>query len=77
MAEGIRLQGIADEFIFAALEYDFIAAMYNMMGWRGLDAGNCRRPFHRYTEEDLKDLKAKIREIKETMAQEELSMFEV
>ena len=75
IAEGMRLQGIADEFIFAALQYDFIGGMYNMLGWRGLDAGRCRRPFRSYREEELTDLKARIGEIRETMAPAELSMF--
>lgn len=77
VAEGIRLQGIADEVIFAALEYDFIGGMCDMMRWRGLDAGHCRRPFRGLTTEEQTALKAKFRHIKETMTQDELSMFEV
>lgn len=76
-AKAIELQAIADDFIFAALEYDFIAAFYNMLSWRGIDAGRCRRPFHTYDDSQLEGLKAKIREIQERTQCPTLRMFEV
>ena len=76
-AKALELQAIADDFIFAALEYDFIAAFYNMLSWRGIDAGRCRRPFHTYDDSQLEGLKAKIREIQERTQCPTLGMFEV
>ena len=75
--EGIRLQKIADEFIFAALKYDFPSVLHNLMKWRGLDAGYIRRPFYNYTEEELTPLKNDIREIRARLDAKELDVFHI
>ena len=77
IAEGIRLQKIADEFIFAALKYDFPAVTHSLMRWRGLDAGYIRRPFYNYKEEELTGLKEAIREIRDRLGAKELDVFQI
>lgn len=74
---GIRLQRIADEFIFACLKYDFPTVMHNTLRWRGLNGGYSRRPFYNYKEEELGDLKAELKEIREKYQATELDIFEL
>lgn len=45
------------------------------MRWRGLEGGCSRRPFHNYQDEELDDLKIKLRLIKEKYQAEDLEMF--
>lgn len=61
---GMKLQKMADEIIFAALDYDFPAVLYNMIKWRGEDAGYPRRPFTAYEDEQLLGLKNRVEAIK-------------
>ena len=72
---GIRLQRIADEFIFACLQYDFPSCVHNLMRWRGLKGGYSRRPFYNYKDEELAGLKIELRQIMEKYQAKELEMF--
>lgn len=73
---GMRLQKIADEVIFAALQYDFPSVLHNMIGWRGIESGCSRKPFCNYRDEELSGLKEEIRKIQEHYQAKELTMFE-
>lgn len=73
--EGIQLQKIANEFIFACLEYDFPSCLYQVLRWRNQDAGYGRKPFLQYTEEQLASLKSKLEEIQKQYPIKELNMF--
>ncbi len=77
MKEAVRIQKMADEFIFAAIKYDYISAMHTMLRWRGVDAGYSRRPFRRYTDEDLEGLKKDIRDIRDRLDAKELDVFDI
>lgn len=74
---GMRLQRIADEFIFASLKYDLPSSLHSLMRWRGLDAGYAREPFHNYTEEELTGLKTELKQIGARFHTEELAMFQL
>lgn len=74
---GVRLQRIADEVIFAALQYDLPSSIYALMKWRGLDAGYSRRPFRNYRDEELADLKRALRDIRDNYHAEELNVFKL
>lgn len=65
LAKGIRLQKIGTEIIFAALKYDYIALMRNMLKWQGVDAGYSRRPFKNYKEDELEAFKQQLKAIKD------------
>ncbi len=65
MEQGRRLQSIATEIILECTKYDYLALLHNMIGWQGVDAGWSRRPFHNYGEEELSDLKKKLRAIRD------------
>lgn len=75
--EAIRLQKLADEFIFASLKYDFPSVLHNLLRWRGVDGGYIRRPFYNYKEDELSGLKAELREIRERLGAKELDVFEI
>ncbi|MSS15243.1 dihydrodipicolinate synthase family protein [Porcincola intestinalis] len=75
--EAVRLMKIADEFVFAVLKYDFLGAIYNVIRWRGWDAGYPRRPFKTYREEELIDLKKELKEIREKYQAHELDVFDL
>lgn len=77
MQEAIRLQKMADEFIFACLKYDFPAVLHDLLRWRGVDGGFIRRPFYNYSEDELQPLKAQIREIRDRLGARELDVFDV
>ncbi|MFR8547570.1 MAG: dihydrodipicolinate synthase family protein [Lachnospiraceae bacterium] len=77
MPEAIRLQKMADEFIFACLKYDFPSVLHNLLRWRGVDGGYIRRPFCNYEEDDLQALKEAIREIRDRLGAKELDVFEI
>lgn len=74
---GIRLQRIADEVIFQALQYGLPSSIYSMMSWRGLDAGGCRKPFRTNSDETLEGLKKGIRDIREKFQAHELDIFKI
>lgn len=61
---GRRLQNIATEIILECIKYDYLALLHRMIGWQGVDVGWSRRPFHNYREEELEDLKQKLRAIR-------------
>ncbi|MEF9960965.1 MAG: dihydrodipicolinate synthase family protein [Niameybacter sp.] len=65
LAKGVRLQKIGTEIIFAALKYDYIALMRNMLSWQGVDAGYSRRPFTNYKDCELDAFKEALLKIKE------------
>lgn len=73
--EGMRLQKLADEFIFACLKYDFPSILHNVMNWRGLESGYSRRPFYNYKEEELTELKKELRALRERYQAAELDCF--
>lgn len=75
--DGIRLQKIADEFIFACLKYDFPSILHNVMNWRGLDSGYSRRPFYNYEDYELEDLKEEIKRIRKQYQTRELDCFAI
>lgn len=75
--EGIKLQKIANEFIFACLDYDFPSCLYQVLRWRNRDAGYGRKPFLRYNDEQLKKLKDRLKEIQIKYDIEELRMFTI
>lgn len=76
-AAAIKTMKAADEFIFACLKYDFLGALYNVIKWRGVDAGYPRRPFTRYSDEELKDLRSELKEIRDKYQVAELSEFDL
>lgn len=65
LTKGVRLQKIATEIILAALKYDYIALMRNMIKWQGIDAGYSRRPFTNYKDSELDTFKETLRQIKD------------
>lgn len=65
MKTGRRLQQIGTEIILECIKYDYLALMRNMIGWQGVDAGFSRRPFRNYRDDELTDLKQKLRAIGE------------
>ncbi|MDA3731832.1 dihydrodipicolinate synthase family protein [Niameybacter massiliensis] len=65
LTKGVRLQKIATEIILAALKYDYIALMRNMIKWQGVDAGYSRRPFTNYKDSELDTFKEALRQIKD------------
>lgn len=75
--EGIKLQKIADDLIFACLKYDFPSIIHNMMRWRGLDAGYSRKPFYNYRDDELDELKKEIINIKAKYKTNELDIFKI
>ena len=73
---GMQLQKAADEIIYAALNYDFPAVLYNMIEWRGEAGGYPRRPYRKYREEELAGLKQDIRRIRDKYQIGELNIFD-
>lgn len=63
LQQATRLQKIATEIILECLKYDFISAIHTMMDWVGVSAGNSRKPFRKYTHEDLQPLYQKLLDI--------------
>ena len=72
MKTGRRLQQIGTEIILECIKYDYLALMRNMIGWQGVDAGFSRRPFRNYRDDELTDLKRKLRAIGEKYSAEEV-----
>lgn len=72
---GIEYQAIADEFIFAALKYNGISSIYDLMKMRGIDAGYPIRPFLRNSPQDIKSLKKELAKICEEFKTHELDVF--
>lgn len=75
--EGMLLQGIADEIIFACLKNGGLGSLYNMMSWRGLDAGYPIRPFRTYKDSELEEFKEALRKIRKDFNTKELDMFNI
>lgn len=75
MAEGMRLQAIGDEVIWATLKYNGISGMYNLGLCRGLDAGIPRRPFIINDTAVTEQLREDLRKIKEKFQTDELDVF--
>lgn len=75
MAEGMRLQAIGDEVIWATLKYNGISGMYNLGLCRGLDAGIPRRPFLANDAAITEQLREDLRKIKEKFQTDELDVF--
>lgn len=75
--EGIRLQRIADEVIFASLKYDLPSVLHTLLTWRGVDSGYSRRPFKNYTEGETEGLKQALRAIRTDMNAPELDIFKI
>ena len=74
--KAMRLQKIADEFIFACLKYDFPSVGHNVLTWRGLPETFPRRPFTAYKDADLGELKKAVKEIIEKYDARELDVFD-
>lgn len=72
---GMCLQKAADEIIMAALKYDFPAVLHNMIEWRGEKGGYPRKPYTKYKESDLAELKKDILKIQNKYQQEDLNIF--
>lgn len=75
MAEGMGLQAIGDEVIWATLKYNGISGMYNLGLCRGLDAGIPRRPFIANDTAVTEQLREDLRKIKEKYQTCELDIF--
>lgn len=75
MRQAAHYQKIAVLIIREALQYDFISAIKVMLGWRGIDAGFCRRPFQTYTQEDMAPLRKKLIEIGRRFKSDNLAFF--
>ena len=75
MAEGMRLQAIGDEVIWATLKYNGISGMYDLVKCRGLDAGFPRRPFLANDETVVEKLREDLRQIKAKFGTDELDIF--
>ena len=73
--EGMRLQAIGDEVIWATLKYNGISGMYNLAKCRGLDAGIPRRPFLTNDETVTEKLREDLRQIKAKLQTTELDIF--
>ena len=74
---GMHLQGIATEFIFAAIRSGHIPAIHELLRWRGLDAGYVRRPFLTPAAERFDALKEDLRRIKKEFDTKELDIFNI
>lgn len=74
---GMHLQGIATELIFATLKNGFLPTIYELLRWRGLDAGYMCRPFLAPTKEQLDALKAELLRIKKEFDTKELDIFNI
>lgn len=73
----MKYQAIADEFIFATLKYNGLAALYDLMKLRGIDAGNVIRPFIKNTPEQVEAMKADIRKMRDEFGTSELDVFNI
>ncbi len=73
--EGMRLQTIADEAIWACLKYNGVAGIHTFMQCRGLDAGYTRRPFAVNDASAVESLRNDLRAIKEKYNTTELDIF--
>lgn len=75
MAEGMALQAIGDEVIWATLKYNGLSGLYDLMRCRGLDAGFPRRPFITNDTAATEALAADLKQIKEKFQTAELDCF--
>lgn len=75
MAKGTRLQKIGTEIILAAVKFDYLALMRNMLGWQGIDAGYSRRPFTNYKDSELDGFKQELRAIQTKYNVTEVEFF--
>ncbi|MBE6965855.1 MAG: dihydrodipicolinate synthase family protein [Ruminococcaceae bacterium] len=72
---GMEYQAIADEFIFAALKYNGISSIYDLMRMRGIDAGEAIRPFIRNSPQNIESLKQELSKIRDEFKTHELDIF--
>lgn len=72
---GMEYQAVADEFIFAALKYNGLSSIYDLMRMRGLDAGYPIRPFIRNSPQDTESLKQELSKIRDEFKTKELDVF--
>ena len=70
-----RCQKIATLIIKESLAYDFLSVIKVMLNWRGIDAGCCRRPFTRYTADEMEPLRKKLLEIGESFQADDFEFF--
>ena len=77
IAEGMTLQVIGDEVIWATMKYNGISGMYNLGLCRGLDVGIPRRPFIVNDAAVTEQLREDLRKIKEKFQTQELDIFEI
>ena len=75
LAEGMKLQAIGDEVIFATLRQNGLSGLYNLIACRGLDAGYPRRPFLANGPEATEALRQELHQIKEKFQTGELDIF--
>lgn len=75
MAKGTRLQKIGTEIILAAVKFDYLALMRNMLGWQGIDAGYSRRPFTNYKDSELDGFQQELRGIQAKYNVTEVEFF--
>lgn len=75
VAEGMALQAIGDEVIWATLKYNGLSGLYDLMRCRGLDAGFPRRPFITNDTAATEALAADLKQIKEKFQTAELDCF--
>lgn len=75
MAKGTRLQKIGTEIILAAVKFDYLAIMRNMLGWQGIDAGYSRRPFTNYKDSELDGFQQELRAIQTKYNVTEVEFF--
>lgn len=75
VTEGMALQAIGDEVIWATLKYNGLSGLYDLMRCRGLDAGFPRRPFITNDTAATEALAADLKQIKEKFQTAELDCF--
>lgn len=69
MALARSLQEVGDDFIFETLKYNLPSVFHTLLKWRGLEAGQSRRPFKIYQEADLQELKQNLKKLVEKSGQ--------
>lgn len=77
LSEGMRLQAIGDEVIWATLKYNGLSGLYDLMRCRGLDAGFPRRPFIANDAATTEKLREDLRQIKEKFQTNDLDVFDL
>jgi len=75
LEEGMALQAIGDEVIWATLKQNGLSGLYDVIACRGLDAGCPRKPFLTNGPEARTALLEDLRKIKEKYGTRELDIF--